>query len=95
MLRAIPVLLLMLGFASPAAAGCEPIAEQGRDYVVCTFDASRDAIRLFWKNGDGRPYGSPTGVATALPWTSTSRSQPAPTSQVKVPPSTTHGPATR
>ncbi len=66
MLRAIPVLLLAMAFAGPAAAGCEPIAEQGRDYVVCTFDASRDAIRLFWKNPDGQPYGSPTGVATAL-----------------------------
>jgi uncharacterized protein YigE (DUF2233 family) len=66
MSRAILILLLATGLAGPAAAGCEPVAEQGRDYVVCTFDAARDAIRLFWKSPDGQPYGGPTGVATAL-----------------------------
>ena len=30
---------------------------EGNDYTVCEADLRKDAIQLFWKKGEGRPYG--------------------------------------
>jgi uncharacterized protein YigE (DUF2233 family) len=38
----------------------------GANYVVCAFDARRDDIRVYWKGGDGKPYGGFSRLADAL-----------------------------
>ncbi|WP_342358488.1 phosphodiester glycosidase family protein [Terrarubrum flagellatum] len=52
--------------AAPALANCEPVADRGKSYTVCTFSAGADAIRLFWKDGDGRAFGSLDHLAEKL-----------------------------
>jgi prepilin-type processing-associated H-X9-DG protein len=49
--------------AAPAAAEsrpdlCRTVAAQGESFTVCTIDLRRQRLRLFWLQGDGRPYGS-------------------------------------
>ncbi|MBN9061276.1 MAG: hypothetical protein BGP06_20000 [Rhizobiales bacterium 65-9] len=48
-----------------AAANCAPVVEQGRRYEVCAFPAN-DALRLFWKDGEGKPYGGLDNLARQL-----------------------------
>ena len=56
--------------ASPAVAQtatpCAPIRFEGAAYTVCTFDARRDTIQMFWKGADARPYGAFAPLAAAL-----------------------------
>ena len=35
---------------------------EGNGYTVCEADLRQDAIQLFWKKGDGRPYGFLQGL---------------------------------
>jgi len=62
------MLALVLAAASPAlsAAPCAPMHFDGASYTVCTFDARRDLIQMFWKGADGRPYGKFAPLAAAL-----------------------------
>jgi uncharacterized protein YigE (DUF2233 family) len=57
-------------FAAPAAAQsggpCAPTRFDGTSYVVCSFDARRDDIRLFWKGSDNQVYGGFSRLASAL-----------------------------
>ena len=39
---------------------------EGAAYTVCTFDARRDTIEMFWKGADGRPFGAFAPLAAAL-----------------------------
>ena len=44
--------------AMPAAAAqCRDVAHDGHRYAVCEVDASREDLRLFLHDGEGRPYG--------------------------------------
>jgi uncharacterized protein YigE (DUF2233 family) len=52
--------------ASPAAAACAPKSFGAASFTVCAFDPRRDDLRLFWKDADGKPYGSLATVAAAL-----------------------------
>ncbi len=36
------------------------------NYAICTFDARRDDIRLYWKDASGRPYANFSALALAL-----------------------------
>ena len=36
---------------------CRSVNFEGSDYTVCEADLRKDVIQLFWKKGDGRPYG--------------------------------------
>ena len=36
---------------------CRSANFEGNDYTVCEADLRKDVIQLFWKKGDGRPYG--------------------------------------
>jgi uncharacterized protein YigE (DUF2233 family) len=36
---------------------CRSVNFEGNDYTVCVADLRKDVIQLFWKKGDGRPYG--------------------------------------
>ena len=55
-LRIIVVFAFALA-AAAAHAACAPYSFAGADYVRCEFDASRDDIRLYWRNTDKQPFG--------------------------------------
>ena len=38
-------------------APCAPLRYEGRAYIVCTAEAGRDGVRLFWKDATGKPFG--------------------------------------
>ncbi len=60
--------LLLTGFAAatPAAADCAPKTFDGASFTVCAFDPRHDDLRLFWKDKDGKPFGSLGALAAAL-----------------------------
>jgi uncharacterized protein YigE (DUF2233 family) len=70
--RAVGALAVFVAWlaAAPAAAQnsgpCAPLQFEGAPYVVCTFDARRDDIRLFWKGGDNQAYGDFSHLDSAL-----------------------------
>jgi uncharacterized protein YigE (DUF2233 family) len=49
-----------------AAQSCEKKTFDGAGYVICSFDAKRSGLRLFWQNGEGRPYRSFSALAAAV-----------------------------
>ncbi|HLW92285.1 MAG TPA: phosphodiester glycosidase family protein [Roseiarcus sp.] len=53
------------GAAEPSGP-CSPLQFEGASYVICTFDARRDDIRLFWKGGDDQAYGDFSRLDNAL-----------------------------
>jgi uncharacterized protein YigE (DUF2233 family) len=64
---ALAILLFLACESGSSAWGeCAPKAFDGASYIVCAFDPARDDIRLFWKGGDDRPYGSLAALADAL-----------------------------
>ncbi len=66
--------LLALGFAwfwtgvatAQSAGPCTAIVYDGAKYIVCSFDARRDDIRLFWKGPDNQPYSGFSRLANEL-----------------------------
>ena len=63
-------LLFIWLFAGPAfaqsASPCAKTVFDGASYIVCSFDARRDDIRLFWKGSDNKAYGGFSRLADAL-----------------------------
>ena len=43
--------------AAEGASPCNAMTFQGKAYTVCQIDLKRHAIRLFWKDPSGEPYG--------------------------------------
>ncbi len=60
------VVVLAPAGASAASGPCAPARFESADYTICTFDARRDDIRLYWKDSDGKPYASFSALAEAL-----------------------------
>jgi uncharacterized protein YigE (DUF2233 family) len=58
--------LSLAGIAGPAFAACESLTEDARNYVVCSFDLSRDNLALYWRGADGTPLGGPDRLAREL-----------------------------
>jgi uncharacterized protein YigE (DUF2233 family) len=69
-LRILALLLLAPALAAPlsaqSTAPCAPMHFEGANYTVCSFDARRDDIRLYWKGSDGSAYGGFSRLADAL-----------------------------
>jgi uncharacterized protein YigE (DUF2233 family) len=57
-------------FATPAQAQspapCAPLRFEDANYTVCSFDARRDDIRVYWKGANGLAYGGFSALADAL-----------------------------
>lgn len=49
-----------------ASAACAPMSYDGDDYTVCSFDARRDEIRVYWRSADGSPFAHFSALAAAL-----------------------------
>jgi uncharacterized protein YigE (DUF2233 family) len=65
------VALLVVGLATPgahaqASAPCAPARFDGANYTICSFDARRDDIRVYWKGADDRAYGGFSRLADAF-----------------------------
>jgi uncharacterized protein YigE (DUF2233 family) len=75
--RAASLLALLLGgclsaaeptTATSAAGGaCRPVTFEGTAYRVCEVDLTRDRLGLFWRDRDGRAYGSLAALESAQP----------------------------
>jgi uncharacterized protein YigE (DUF2233 family) len=48
------------------ATECEQESFEAAGYVVCTLDADKADLRLFWKNADGEPYRTFSSIAEAV-----------------------------
>jgi uncharacterized protein YigE (DUF2233 family) len=66
----LPALIAAWLVVNPASAQpaspCAPMRFEDAAYTVCTFDARRDDIRLFWKGLDNHVYGGFSRLAGAL-----------------------------
>ena len=59
----------LLFVAGPATAGAEPCRSksfEGASYVVCSFDPTKDNLRLFWLRNGGQPYRTFEALAADL-----------------------------
>ncbi len=52
--------------AAARAEPCRREAFRGASYIVCSFDLTRDIMRISWRDGDGRPYRTFAAVAARL-----------------------------
>lgn len=55
------MLFAACGVMPRAQAGggpCGPVNFAGNNYTVCKFHAPHNRMKLYWRNGDGEPYGS-------------------------------------
>ena len=70
MTRLLPlVLAILLLAAAPTAASaesCRNEAFRGASYIVCSFDPSKDDLRIVWRQADGRPYRTFGALAAQL-----------------------------
>lgn len=69
MQRAVGLWLLIwavLAGAGAAEAACTSESYEGNGYTVCTFDLRQDHLQLFNLDAEGEPFGSFSGLATAL-----------------------------
>lgn len=51
---------------APASTSCAPVRFDEANYTVCSFDARRDDIRLYWKGANGLAFGGFASLAEAL-----------------------------
>jgi uncharacterized protein YigE (DUF2233 family) len=59
--------LLLAG--TPAVAFAEPCRDEsfrGASYIVCSFDPSKEDLRIVWRGADGRPFGTFGALAAEL-----------------------------
>jgi uncharacterized protein YigE (DUF2233 family) len=65
-IRFLAIVVSITGLAGPALAACEPMTEDAHNYVVCSFDLSRDDLALYWHGMDGTPLATPDRLAREL-----------------------------
>lgn len=58
--------LALAGSAGVASAACRSESFDGEDYLICSFDLAESDLRFFWKDPDGRPFGTFTGLSGYL-----------------------------
>ena len=61
--------VILLWLAAPGAVHAEPCRSQsfkGASYIVCSFDPSKQDLRIFWQGEDGEPYRTFTALAVDL-----------------------------
>lgn len=65
-IRLLAALALVLATLSPAKAACRSESFEGARYIVCSFDAASDGLRMFWRDGQDAPYRTFPALASAL-----------------------------
>ena len=59
----------LLCLAAPGAAQAEPCRSEpfeGASYIVCSFDVTKDDLRIFWRDDEGVPYRTFAALAAGL-----------------------------
>jgi uncharacterized protein YigE (DUF2233 family) len=49
-----------------ASAGCRNERFEDMPYIVCSFDLAKDDLRMFWRNGEGKPHRTFDALVGAL-----------------------------
>lgn len=65
-LFAVPVLAAALVCGRAAADPCRSESFEGSNYTVCSFDLTKDDVRVFWQDGAGEPYANFNTLADDL-----------------------------
>ncbi|MGO9768086.1 MAG: phosphodiester glycosidase family protein [Roseiarcus sp.] len=63
---ALTLALLLAPAGARANPPCAQLEFDGAPYTLCTFDARRDEIRLYWKDSAGKPFGGFDALAQTL-----------------------------
>jgi uncharacterized protein YigE (DUF2233 family) len=51
------VTLLCLAICGPShAESCRIESFKGASYIVCSFNPTKDDLRIYWRDDDGKPY---------------------------------------
>lgn len=59
--------LTLVALANPAfGEPCRSESFEGTAYTVCSFDPAKDDLRVFWGNGEGKPYNTFGALSEAL-----------------------------
>ena len=61
--------LTLLCLVSPGTARGEPCRNEsfeGASYIVCSFDLTKDDLRIYWRGDDGKPYRTFAALAAKL-----------------------------
>jgi uncharacterized protein YigE (DUF2233 family) len=61
--------LTLLCLVAPGTAHGEPCRNEsfeGASYIVCSFDLTKDDLRIYWRRDDGRPYRTFAALAEDL-----------------------------
>jgi uncharacterized protein YigE (DUF2233 family) len=61
--------VMLLWLAAPAAVQAEPCRSEffeGASYIVCSFDLTKDELRIYWRGDDGKPYRTFAALAADL-----------------------------
>jgi uncharacterized protein YigE (DUF2233 family) len=61
--------VVLLWLAAPVAAQAEPCRSEsfsGASYIVCSFDLTKEDLRIFWRGGDRKPYRTFAALAADL-----------------------------
>ena len=61
-----PLLACLVTLAPARAEVCRDLDDQGADYTICTIEAGRGDLRLYLRDGAGRPYATFSQLAAAL-----------------------------
>jgi uncharacterized protein YigE (DUF2233 family) len=56
-------LLCLVTSGTAYAEPCRGESLRGTSYIVCSFDPTKDDLRIYWRGNDGRPYRTFTAVA--------------------------------
>jgi uncharacterized protein YigE (DUF2233 family) len=59
-------LLCLVTSGTAYAEPCRGESLRGTSYIVCSFDPTKDDLRIYWRDDDGRPYRTFTAVAADL-----------------------------
>jgi uncharacterized protein YigE (DUF2233 family) len=60
------VILLCLAAPAAEAESCRSETFESASYIVCSFDLTKDTLRTYWRDGNGKPYRTFAALATDL-----------------------------
>jgi uncharacterized protein YigE (DUF2233 family) len=59
-------LLYLALYGTTYAESCRSEVFKGASYVVCSFNLTKDDLRLYWRDADGKPYRTFAALAAGL-----------------------------
>jgi uncharacterized protein YigE (DUF2233 family) len=61
--------VILLWFAAPVVARADPCRSEsfeGASYIICSFDSTKDDLRIYWRGDDDQPYRTFAALAADL-----------------------------